>query len=419
MAAEATFVIVGAGQAGGRAAEAMRAAGFAGRILLIGEETALPYERPPLSKVVLTGEKPAETTALFPPGFYEAKRIEVLTGTRAVALDPAARAVTLANGDSLGYSKLLLATGGRVRTLPSAPAGCSAFSISERSPNRLRSVPPSKQAQHVAVIGGGFLGLEVAASAKKLGCAVTLLELKPHLLDRAMAPQIARFIEDIHRRKAVELSLGTNVAGIVGKAKFEAVELANGERIAADLAVIAIGILPNSELAQAAGAATGNGIIVDEFGRTTLPDVYAAGDVAEHPNPMLGHRLRLESWQNAQNQAIAVARAMCGMAAPYAEVPWFWSDQYEFNIQMVGAPLATGAIVVRGEPASGRFLCFNLAGGIVVGATAFNMGGEIRFARKLVELKAKVEPGVLADSAQKLRDVVAGLPSSRSYRPEP
>ncbi|HXM70361.1 MAG TPA: FAD-dependent oxidoreductase, partial [Thermoanaerobaculia bacterium] len=252
------------------------------------------------------------------------------------------------------------------------------------------------------------------ASAKKLGCAVTLLELKPDLLDRAMAPQIARFVAEIHRRKEVELRLGASVAGIVGKAKLEAVELADGERLAADLAVIAIGILPNSELAQAAGAATGNGVVVDEFGHTSLPDIYAAGDVAEHPNPILGHRLRLESWQNAQNQAIAVARAMCGTATPYAEVPWFWSDQYEFNIQMVGAPLATDAIVVRGEPASGRFISFNLAGGIVVGATAFNLGGEIRFARKLVELKAAVEPGVLADSAKKLRDVVAALSSTGS-----
>ncbi|HXQ67377.1 MAG TPA: FAD-dependent oxidoreductase, partial [Alphaproteobacteria bacterium] len=260
-----------------------------------------------------------------------------------------------------------------------------------------------------AVIGGGFLGLEVAASASKLGLAVTLLELKPHLLDRAMAPEIAHFIAEIHRRKGVELHLGANVTGIAGKEKLAAVELAQGTRVDADLAVVAVGIVPNSELAAAAGAAIGNGIVVDEFGRTSLPDIYAAGDVADHPNPILGHRLRLESWQNAQNQAIATARAMCGMGTPYAEVPWFWSDQYEFNIQMVGAPLKTDEIVVRGEPASGRFLCFNLAGNVVVGATAFNMGGEIRFARKLVELKAKVEPSVLADSAQKLRDVVAGL----------
>ena len=412
MAAEATFVIVGAGQAGGRAAEAMRAAGFAGRVVLIGEESALPYERPPLSKAVLTGDKPAETTALLPPGFYEEKRINVLTGTRAVAIDPVAHAVTLANGDRLGYTKLLLATGGRVRTLPSAPAGLPGIFYLRTIADSLALNAALKEARHVAVIGGGFLGLEVAASAKKLGCAVTLLELKPHLLDRAMAPQIARFVAEIHRRKGVELRLGTNVAGIVGTAKLEAVELAGGERIAADLAVIAIGILPNLELAQAAGATTSNGILVDELGRTSLPDIHAAGDVADHPNPILGHRLRLESWQNAQNQAIAVARAMCGAATPYAEVPWFWSDQYEFNIQMVGAPPATDAIVVRGEPASGRFLCFNLAGGSVVGATAFNMGGEIRFARKLVELKAAVEPGILADGAQKLRDLVAALSSS-------
>jgi NADPH-dependent 2,4-dienoyl-CoA reductase/sulfur reductase-like enzyme len=250
----------------------------------------------------------------------------------------------------------------------------------------------------------------VAASAVKLGCRVTVLELLPDLLDRAMAPQIAHYVAELHRQKGVELRLGTSVADIIGTTKLEAVELRGGERVAADLAVVAIGILPNTELAHSAGAAIGNGILVDELCRTSLPDIYAAGDVADHPNPVLGRRLRLESWQNAQNQAIAAARAMCGGGTPYAEVPWFWSDQFDCNIQMVGAPAATDEIVVRGEPASGRFLCFNLAGGIVVGATAFNMGGEIRFARKLVELKAAVAPGVLADGATRLRDVVAALP---------
>src|SRR5208282_1385057 len=293
--------------------------------------------------------------------------------------------------------KLLLTTGGRVRTLPFALPGMPGIFYLRTLAESLALGAALKEAKRVAVIGGGFLGLEVAASATKLGLAVTLLELKPHLLDRAMAPEIAHFIADIHRRKGVELRLGASVTGIAGKERFAAVELAQGTRVDADLAVVAVGILPNSELAAAAGAAIGNGILVDEFGRTSLPDIYAAGDVADHPNPVLGHRLRLESWQNAQNQAIAAARAMCGVATPYAEVPWFWSDQYEFNIQMVGAPLKTDEIVVRGEPASGRFLCFNLASNVVVGATAFNMGGEIRFARKLVELKARVEPSVLAD----------------------
>jgi len=409
MAADTSFVIVGAGQAGGRAAEAMRGAGFAGRILLIGEEPHLPYERPPLSKAVLTGEKPAESTALLPPAFYEEKRVEVRGSTRVEAIDAARRQLTLSDGGRVEYSKLLLATGGRVRLLPSAPPGRPGVYYLRTIADSLALGAALREARHVAVIGGGFLGLEVAASAVKLGSRVTVLELMPDLLDRAMAPEIARYVAELHRRKGVELRLGARVADIVGTTRLEAVELGGGERVAADLAVVAIGIIPNSELAHAAGAAIGNGIIVDELCRTSLPDVFAAGDVADHPNPILGRRLRLESWQNAQNQAIAAARAMCGGATPYAEVPWFWSDQFDCNIQMVGAPAATDAIVVRGEPASGRFLCFNLAGGRVVGATAFNMGGEIRFARKLVELKAAVEPDVLSDSARKLRDVVAAL----------
>ncbi len=409
MAEEAGFVIVGAGQAGGRAAEAMRKAGFAGRVLLIGEEASQPYERPPLSKAVLTGDKPASSTALLPAGFYAEHGIELLTGRRAAALDAGARNVILADGRRIAYRKLLLATGGRVRTLPFAPIGTPGVFYLRTVEDSMALAAALKSAGRLAVIGGGFLGLEVAASARKLGLAVTLIELQPHLLDRAMAPEIARFVADIHRAKGVELRLGARATGIAGGSRLETVLLADGTRIAADLAVVAVGIEPNSELAAAAGAAVDDGVVVDECCRTSVADVYAAGDVANHPNPLLGHRLRLESWQNAQNQAIAAARNMCGAHVPYAEVPWFWSDQYEFNIQMVGAPRTTDAVVLRGDPASGRFMCFNLAGGAVVGATAFNMGGEIRFARKLVELKAKVEPAMLGDGTRRLRDVVAEL----------
>ena len=408
MAAE-TCLIVGAGQAGGRAAEALRKGGFAGRVLLIGEEPEPPYERPPLSKAVLVGAKPSASTYLLPAGYYAENRIELVTSARVVGIDVAARRVELAGGERLAYTKLLLATGGRVRTLPFAPLGRPGVFYLRTIADCSALRAALEAARRLVVIGGGFLGLEVAASARKLGLEVTVLECMPAILDRAMVPGIARFVHELHRRHGVEIRTGVKVTGIAGEGRVEAIECGDGSRYPADLVLVAVGIIPNAELAATAGAKIENGIVVDEFGRTTVDDIYAVGDVAYHPNPVLGHRLRLESWQNAQNQAIAIARGLCGAPQPYAEVPWFWTDQHDANIQMVGAPLRTDEVVLRGDPASGRFMAFNLAEGRVVGATAFNMGGEIRFARKLIETKATLDAASLGDPKVRLKDIVAAL----------
>jgi 3-phenylpropionate/trans-cinnamate dioxygenase ferredoxin reductase component len=410
MGAGETFVIVGAGQAGGRAADAMRKANFQGRVVLIGEEPHPPYERPPLSKAVLTGAKPAESTQLLPANFYAENRIELLTGVRVASIDARRQHLTLADGSALAYTKLLLATGGRVRSLPFAPTGRAGIHYLRTIEDSLALGEALKRAKHLVVIGGGFLGLEAAASARKLGLRVTVLELKPHLLDRAMAPEIARFVEAMHRSHGVDVRLGVHVSDVAGNGALEAVVLGDGTRIPADLLLVSVGIVPNAELAAEAGAKVENGIVVDEFGRTSLPDVFAVGDAANHPNPILGRRFRLESWQCAQNQAIAVARVMCGESAPYAEVPWFWSDQFEANIQMIGVPHMTDRVVVRGDPSSGRFMCVNFCDGVVEGATAFNMGGEIRFMRKLIEVRAAVAPAEISNPAIKLKDIAARLP---------
>ncbi|HYB09846.1 MAG TPA: FAD-dependent oxidoreductase [Alphaproteobacteria bacterium] len=407
MGAGETFVIVGAGQAGGRAAEAMRKANFQGRVVLIGEEPHPPYERPPLSKAVLIGDKAATSTSLLPASFYTENRIELLTGVRATAIDANGARIMLDDGKVLGYTKLLLTTGGRVRTLPFAPFGRAGVHYLRTIEDSLALRAAIKTAPNFAVIGGGFLGLEAAASARRLGARVSVLELKPHLLDRAMAPDIARYVEAMHRRQGVDIHLGVEVSDLVGNDALEAVVLRDGTHIPADLALIAVGIVPQVELAAQAGARIEDGIAVDEFGRTSLPNVFAAGDAANHLNPILGRRLRLESWQCAQNQAIAVARVMCGEHSPYAEVPWFWSDQFDANIQMIGVPPKTDRVVVRGDPASGRFLCVNLSNGVVEGATAFNMGGEIRFMRKLIEVKARVDAADIASPATKLKDMAA------------
>ncbi|HLI14142.1 MAG TPA: FAD-dependent oxidoreductase [Alphaproteobacteria bacterium] len=407
-----SFVIVGAGQAGGRAAEAMRKAGFQGRVILIGDEAEPPYERPPLSKAILVGAKPHGSCQLLPSGFYKENEIELLTETRVIALDPAAHRVKLADGREVGYDKLVLATGGRVRELPFAPIGRAGVYYLRTVKDSLTLGAALRRAKRFVVIGGGFLGLEAAASARKLGLEVTVVECLPAILDRAMHPKIAEYVAALHRRNGVEIRTGITVSEIASDSKVEAVICRDGSRIAADLVLVAIGILPNVELAEAAGAAIENGIKVDEFGRTTLEDVYAVGDVANHPNPILGRRLRLESWQNAQNQAIAVARGLCGAPQPYAEVPWFWSDQYDANIQMVGVPQETDDVVFRGDPTSGRFTAFNIARHRVVGATAFNMGGEIRFARKMIETGTTPTLDALADPRHKLKDLVAAHAAS-------
>lgn len=411
MSAGERVLILGAGQAGGRAAEALRKAGFAGAVCLIGDEEEPPYERPPLSKSVLLGEKPPDSTRLLPPAFYAEHRIELLTNTRAVAIDPAARRLALADGRRLAYDKLLIATGGRVRVLRGAAVDRPGIHYLRTIADAVAFGAALRQSKRLAVIGGGFLGLEAAASAAKLGLAVVVLEAERHLLDRAMAPAIAEAVLALHRAKGVDVRLGARVSEVGGDGRIEWLRLDDGSRLEADLVLVAIGILPNSELAAEAGIKVGDGIVVDELGQSSAAGVYAVGDVSYHPNPILGRSHRLESWQNAQNQAIAVARGIAGTPSPYAEVPWFWSDQHGVNIQMVGAPAKTEAVVWRGEVASGRAIAFNLDAGAVVGATAFNMGGEIRFARQLIERRARIEPDMLADPGRKLRDFLGTSPA--------
>jgi NADPH-dependent 2,4-dienoyl-CoA reductase/sulfur reductase-like enzyme len=262
------------------------------------------------------------------------------------------------------------------------------------------------------VIGGGFIGLEVAASASKRGASVTVVERQPALLDRALPAGIAEQVEALHRAQGVSLRMGVAVNRIRGESSVESVELADGSVIPADLVVIGIGIIPNTELAEAAGAASADGIVVDEYCRTSLEGIYAAGDVTNHYNPLLGRRIRLESWQNAQNQAVAAARNMTGPAQPYAEVPWFWSDQFGANIQLVGVTQPGLEIVWRGERTStngtaGRCMAFGLSAGRVCLAAGFNTGAEIRFARKMIESGVLVSARRLADPAVKLKDLAA------------
>jgi 3-phenylpropionate/trans-cinnamate dioxygenase ferredoxin reductase component len=398
------IVIVGAGQAGARAAEALRAGGFAGAVTLVGEEAEPPYERPALSKGVLLGTDAVEATYCLPRAFYDEKQVDLRLATRVEAIAPAAQRILLSSGEWLPYDKLLLCTGSRVRPLPGAPDIVGVHYLRTIADCR-KLAPALKPGGRLVVVGGGFIGLEVVSTAAKRGMSVAVVERQGNLLERAVPHGIAAAVERMHRARGVTIHLGTAAAEILGEERVIGVRLTDGTTIPADAVVVGIGIIPNTELAEAAGAASDDGLIVDERGRTTLANVYAAGDVTNHPNPILGRRLRLESWQNAQNQAIAVARSMIGADTPYGEVPWFWSDQFETNIQMVGAAAADATVHWRGDPDGGRAMAFAVENGRLRCAVAFNLGADIRFARKLIERGATLPPETLCDPGRKLRDI--------------
>lgn len=403
---ERHFVIVGAGHAGGRAAEALRAAGAKGPITLLGAERHPPYERPPLSKELLAGAVPVEKTYIRPPAWYGEQEIDLRLGSEAVAIDRAAQRVRLKDGTDVPYDALMVTTGARPRLLRipggEGPRVFYLRDIDDSLKLRERLVAGAR----LAVIGAGFIGLEVAATARKRGASVTVLELAPHVLARVCPPEIADYVADLHRKNGVEIRTGVGVTAIEDKGSELAILTADGERIAADYAAIGIGAQPNTEIAAAAGLAVEDGIKVDEFGRSSDPQIYAAGDVTRHFNPLVGRHIRLEAWQNAQNQAIAVAKVMAGGNVAFAEVPWFWTDQFDMNLQMAGAPDRFDRLVFRGEPAERSFTVFHLAEGKPVAVTTVNAIRDMRFGRMMIQRGVPVDPALLADRSVKLQDLV-------------
>jgi 3-phenylpropionate/trans-cinnamate dioxygenase ferredoxin reductase subunit len=402
------IVIVGAGHAGGRAAQALRQAGFAGRVVLIGEEQYPPYERPPLSKELIVTDAGLEKARLHDPAYYEQHKIELMLGAPAAAIDRAGKAVILAGGARVPYDKLMLTTGARVRKLPIPGADLpGVFYLRDFDDTQAIRARLSAGVRAV-VIGGGFIGLETAASATKRGAAVTVLEAADRLMGRAVAPEIGAWFAELHKKRGVDLRLGVRIKAIEGAGKVERVVLdaagtgADADAIPADIVVIGIGIVPNVELAAAAGLAVENGIVVDEFGRTSDPAIYAAGDCALQPNAFTGRRLRLESYQNAQDQAMAVARNMIGEQKAYEDSLWVWSDQHDVNLQMTGVPLAYDKLVWRGDPASGAFMVFYLQDGRIVAVNTVNLGREMKPAQRLMQSRKVFDPAQLADPTVRL-----------------
>lgn len=397
------ILIVGAGQAGLQAIATLRAEGFAGAITLIGEEPFAPYQRPPLSKAYLLGKMERPRLFLKPDSFY-AEACTFLTRTRAAALDPAAKTVRLADGRVLSYDKLLIATGTRARPLACPGANLPGVQTL-RTIADVDKLRPEIVAGHKAVIiGGGYIGLEVAAVAAKHGLDVTVVEFLDRVLARSVSPRMSQFFADEHRAHGVKLVLGTAVEAFAGSDKLEAV-IAGGQRYPADFALVGVGALPNLELAQDAGLACKNGIVVDACAGTSDPDIYAAGDCTWHQGRD-GAWLRLESVQNAIDQAKHAALAMIGKAKPYAEVPWFWSDQYDLKLQIAGLAHEGDVAVLRGDPMGRKFAEFFLRDGALASAVTVNLPADHLMARRLIAAGAQIPAAALADPTVPLKTLL-------------
>ncbi|WP_250516853.1 FAD-dependent oxidoreductase [Caballeronia sp. INDeC2] len=395
-----TVLIIGAGQAGARAAQALRTYGFEGRIVLVGDERHAPYERPPLSKDVLIAQDDGDCFKgwVHAAGLYDDARIEWLND-RVLRLDTQSHVATLEEGGELRYDHCLLTTGGRARRLLDVPEGPHTFYLRTLD-DAMRLRARLATAQSAAVIGGGFLGLEFAVSARTRGLAVSVFESASTLLSRALPPLFSERLRIKHEAQGVRFAFDAK--------QMRVREHATGVQVLTenfDLCVVAIGQEPNDGIARAAGIATNNGIIVDRHCRTSAPDVYAAGDCANFPYGANDRATRLESWQNAQEQAIVAARNIVGDTTAYAPTPWFWTDQYDWNIQMLGMPDGAVDRWIERAGADGKTVLMGLRNGVIVHVLAINQGGELRAIRRLVEEAVTVDAGMLADPTIKLRQL--------------
>jgi 3-phenylpropionate/trans-cinnamate dioxygenase ferredoxin reductase subunit len=390
----------------------LRQLGYGGDITLLGEERQPPYQRPPLSKTYLSGEMALERTWLRSEGYYARHGIDLRLGVRVAKILREERAVVCADGVRLGYDALALCTGTRARQLSVAGADLPGV-LYLRTVADSDAIKAAVRPGAVAVIiGGGYIGLEVAASLGKLGCAVTVVEALERVMNRVVAPPVSAFFAAEHARHGVEVVTGAAVASLEGDGRVERVSCVDGRTFAADLVVIGIGAVPNDELARDAGLEVADGVVVDAFGRTSDPAIFAAGDVTNHPNELFARRLRLESVHNAMEQAKAVARAIAGQPQAYADVPWFWSDQYDLKLQIAGVGDPDDDLIVRGDPAARAFACLHLREGRLVAIDCVNRGGDFLAAKKLIGARAVVEPGRAADPDVPLGAATAAAPGA-------
>jgi 3-phenylpropionate/trans-cinnamate dioxygenase ferredoxin reductase component len=406
MTSDTTFLIVGASLAGAKAAETLREEGFDGRVLLIGAESERPYERPPLSKDYLRGEHGREKVYVHEEGFYEERGIELRTSTRVEAIDTAAREAALGGGERVRFDRLLLTTGAEPRRL-SVP-GTDLDGV-----HYLRSVEDSDAIRErldrggsAVIVGAGWIGAEVAASARQRGLEVTVLERGQVPLERVLGPQVGAIYRDIHADHGVRLLGGTGVEAIEGSGRLERVRTTDGKAIDADFVVVGIGVLPRTELAESAGLPLDNGVVVDELLRTGVPEILAAGDLANARHPLFDRHVRVEHWANALNQGPAAARSMLGTGEPYERVPYFFSDQYDVGMEYSGYATEWDEVVFRGDPANREFIAFWLRGGRVLAGMNVNVWDVTDPIQALVRSGKPIDVGRLTDPDVPVEELV-------------
>jgi 3-phenylpropionate/trans-cinnamate dioxygenase ferredoxin reductase subunit len=403
---KAKIVILGAGHAGGTVAALLRQYGHEGPITLIGDEPIAPYQRPPLSKAWLKGEADANSLALKPLEFYPEANIDFRANVSAVSLERTAKQVKLSDGSSLAYDKLIIATGARPIALPMPGKDLEGllFLRTAADAEALKAaIGPGKR---LAIVGGGYIGLEAAASARALGAEAVVIEREPRLLARVACEALSSFFQTYHEKHGVEFLLGASVTGFVGEGgHVTGVTLADGRTVACDAALIGVGAAPNDEIASDAGLETARGVVVDLAARTSDPSIYAIGDVAHRPLPLYERMFRLESVPNALEQAKQAACDITGRPPPAPEVPWFWSDQFDLKLQIAGLPFDADQIIIRGDTAVGKFAVFHLKGEQVQAVEAVNAPPEFMAGRQLIQNRKAVAPEKLADPSVSMKEV--------------
>ena len=403
-----TFVIVGAGLAGGGAAATLREEGFDGRVLLIGAESQPPYERPPLSKEYLRGESPFEQALFQPPDFYGENDIETRFGVRVTRVDVAGKEIELDNAESVPYDALLVATGARNRHIPIPGSDMEGIYDLRTVADSDRIRAESSHRHKAVVVGMGFIGSEVAASLRQSGVEVAVVDRNPVPLRRVFGEEVGRVVEGIHRDHGTELIFEDKVAAFEGAGRVEQVTTQRGQRVECDFVVVGLGVEPVTEPLAGTGVKIDNGVLVDEYCRTSVEGIYAAGDVANHYHPVFGRHIRVEHWQNALKQGPAAARNMLGANEPYGEIPWFWSDQYEQNLQYAGFHTEWDELVVRGRTEERNFVGFYRKDGRVLAAVAVNRGRDLRRSIPLIRNQGEIPAAKLCDPEVDLRTLAGG-----------
>lgn len=400
------IVIVGAGHGGGSVAAFLRQYGFSGPITLVGDEPLLPYHRPPLSKAWLKAEADGDSLTLKPATWYDGAKVAVMAGTSAVSIDRVSKTIALSTGATVPYDHLVLATGARARRLDIPGIDLAGVLTLRDAQDADRLKAALRPGSRLAVIGGGYVGLEVAASARALGIAVTVIEREPRLLARVASPELAGFFNAYHRDHGVEIVVAADVVAIDGTdGAVAGIVLGDGRTIACDIALVGVGAVPEDQLARDAGLDCVNGITVDLEARTSDPAIFAVGDVTWRPLPHYNQHFRLESVPNAIEQAKQVAAALSGKLAPAHEIPWFWSDQYDLKLQIAGLGLDAERRVVRGDPQSGTFAVFHLAGNRVRAVEAVNAPPEFMAGKQLIARETPVSDTRLADIGCSMKEV--------------